>query len=242
MEYDNYNENIQEVIVKLGLLCFKQLGWNKLTENEIIMKMNHNNDTLTEIINQKNDEIYLLTNEIQNIKQGKQKEINEIKLELENQFSEELIHKFNFEKDKIKNEEIKEKNNTTNLIQNLNEKIYRLEESLQKEEEHSSLLSKIVDKKNFTNPTEQGDYAEKLLDDIIHEGLHFDDKTTIEDTSGCSGSGDRIITFPKYDLRLMIEMKNKGKIKKIPSKKRRGLKSYLQFTSSKDQKDLCDQQ
>jgi hypothetical protein len=214
MEYDNYNENIQEVLKKLGLLCFKQLGWNKLTEHEIILKMNNNNDTLTEIINDKNDELYILTNENKNIKQGKQKEINDIKLELENKFSEEFLQKINFEKEKIRNEEINEKNNTTNLIQNLNEKIYHLEETLQKEEEHSSLLSKIVDKKNFTNPTEQGDYAEKLLDDIIHEGLHFDDKTTIEDTSGCGGSGDRIITFPKYDLRLMIEMKNKGKIKK----------------------------
>ena len=112
MEYDNYNENIQEVLKKLGLLCFKQLGWNKLTEHEIILKMNNNNDTLTEIINDKNDELYILTNENKNIKQGKQKEINDIKLELENKFSEEFLQKINFEKEKIRNEEINEKNNT----------------------------------------------------------------------------------------------------------------------------------
>ena len=75
-----------------------------------------------------------------------------------------------------------------------------------------NLIRRFCDKKDFNNDTEQGDYAEKILDDIINNGLPFDDKAKIQDTSDYGGSGDRIITF--NTLRLMIEVKNKDPEKK----------------------------
>ena len=90
-----------------------------------------------------------------------------------------------------------------------------LEISLLKESnlKNEILIERFCDKKDFKNPTEQGDYAEKILDDIINSGLHFDDKIKIEDTSDYGGSGDRIITFSN-GCRLMVEVKNKDPVKK----------------------------
>jgi len=92
----------------------------------------------------------------------------------------------------------------------LMEKISFLE---QQQSVKNLIEERFCDKKDFNNPTEQGDYAEKILDDIINNGLPFDDKAKIQDTSDYGGSGDRIITFSNT-LRLMIEVKNKDPVKK----------------------------
>merc|ERR1711924_73615 len=92
----------------------------------------------------------------------------------------------------------------------MGDKISSLEQEKKKD---NILIERFCDKKDFNNPTEQGDYSEKILDDIINSGLHFDDKIKIEDTSDYGGSGDRIITFSN-GCRLMVEVKNKDPVKK----------------------------
>ena len=59
--------------------------------------------------------------------------------------------------------------------------------------------------KSFKNPTEQGNCTEKEFDDIINEGLPFDDKADIKDTSKPGGSGDRRIIFSN-GVKLMVEV------------------------------------
>ena len=73
---------------------------------------------------------------------------------------------------------------------------------------------KFTDKKDFNNPTEQGNEIEELFDYIVRtEGLPFDPKADIDPSSEHGGSGDRIIVFGN-GLKLMIEIKNKDTITK----------------------------
>ena len=69
------------------------------------------------------------------------------------------------------------------------------------------LPSKISEKKEFANTTEQGDYGEKFIDELVGPGLPFDSDAYIDDTHKVGGSGDRIIRF-KNGFVLMIEVKN----------------------------------
>lgn len=76
------------------------------------------------------------------------------------------------------------------------------------------LLDKLTEKKDFDNSTEQGNYGESFLDEIVDEkGLAFDTKAHIVDSSKEGGSGDRIIRFDNGFV-LMVEVKNENVIKK----------------------------
>ena len=73
-------------------------------------------------------------------------------------------------------------------------------------------LENVYGQKKFISSNEKGDYAEQWVQTVIDSGLPFDTKTTFKDTSQVSGSGDGIITIPSYNVRIMIEVKNKTAI------------------------------
>lgn len=75
------------------------------------------------------------------------------------------------------------------------------------------LLDNLTEKKKFNNSTEQGDYGEGFIDEIVNKGLHFDTEASIDDSSKVGGSGDRIIRF-KNGTVMMVEVKNENIIKK----------------------------
>jgi len=195
--YNNSNDTIKEIIINLGSCLFMKLEWDRLNDDEIIKRYNSNNDH--EYINQiKNDYEEKLNNIIQNnemINNGLKGRINELELNKEKNINEALVNVDkinNLEKQNLINElgMFKEKDRLTSLIE-----------------------EKICDKKEFNNPTEQGDYVEKLFDEIINDGLTYDTKAVISDTSDYGGSGDRIIKFSNGVV-IMIEVKNKDVIKK----------------------------
>ena len=71
----------------------------------------------------------------------------------------------------------------------------------------------LTEKKEFKNSTEQGNYGEGLIDEIVEAGLPFDTKAEPIDSSQIGGSGDRIIKFSNGFI-LMIEVKNENTITK----------------------------
>ena len=94
------------------------------------------------------------------------------------------------------------------------EQLYNEIKHLQKNKDVQEFLEeRFCDKTDFENPTEQGDHVENMFNEIVNSQLPFDDKATIDDTSTSGGSGDRIIRFSNGFV-LMIEVKNKGIIKK----------------------------
>ena len=208
---DDYSPEIQDFIKSIGLYVFIKLGFNKLSESEILEKCTNNSSedivqnyeekisTLKELNKNAIDDINSLNIQLLDQKQkiinDLQNQINEIKCSEAENIRIAMVQKdqmFNLEK------------------QNLLDKISFLEgqQSIK-----NLIEERFCDKKDFNNPTEQGDYAEKILDDIINEGIPFDDKAKIEDTSDTGGSGDRIITF-RNGFKLMIEVKNKDPVKK----------------------------
>jgi hypothetical protein len=210
--FHNYNHNIQSIIISLGLTIFNYLGYDKLSEKELLERYSENTSG------------NILENKLSEEKLKCEQTINENKLffseqkkdltkhyttiidELETKIKEQKIE------ETIKINEKMEYVNSMNkhTIDNYQKQISLLEDRIKTLE---VIENKLCDKNEFKNPTEQGDYAEKILDSIVYENLSYDDKARIVDTSDYGGSGDRIINFSN-GFRLMIEVKNKDTIKK----------------------------
>ena len=207
---EDYSPKVQEFIKNIGLYVFNKY-FNNLSETEIIQKCSNN--SVEDIVQNYEEQLTCLkiTNAetIQEIKNN-----NHTILNHKQQTIDELQNKIN--QMKCSESEIIE----TRISQNdqnheLQKEKLLFEISLLKESnlKNEILIERFCDKKDFSNPTEQGDYAEKILDNIINDGLQFDHKVKIEDTSDYGGSGDRIITFSN-GCRLMVEVKNKDPVKK----------------------------
>lgn len=195
--YKKSNETIKEIIINLGINVFKLLEWDKLNEEDIIKIYNNNDNN-----NYSNELKEYYETKIKNINDNNEITINNLK----NRINEIEINRDKSIGDNIKNieklHELEKKN--------LNDKIKSLEENNRLTE---LIEDKICDKKEFKNPTEQGDYVEKIFDEIVEKGLKYDTQAKINDTSDHGGSGDRIIKFSNGVV-LMIEVKNKDTIKK----------------------------
>lgn len=223
--FEQYTFDIQKIIVNLGLNVFNHIGMNKLSPEEIILKYSEKNGTMNEIYDSQIEEIKKRMKEENEIHRRELLQVKERYMKQEETlkekheiYLEKLHNKNQGEKDDI-NQQIKNQvSEKTNLQEELyQEKLKHLKKEIsmlhQQMSTYQLLEMKLCDKTSFENPTEQGDYAEKILDDIVNEGLPYDDKATIKDTSDTGGSGDRIITFGN-GFRLMIEAKNKDTIKK----------------------------
>lgn len=209
--FEDYSPEIQDFIKNIGLYVFTKFNFHKLTEEEILQ--NCSNNSVEDIVQNYEEKLSL-------IKQTNNETLSELRSN-----SDELLKHKQTMIDELHNEiyNIK-KSESENIHNSLNQnnKLHELEKQnlldkisfLEKEQSVKNLIEeRFCDKTEFSNPTEQGDYAEKILDGIINEGLPFDDKIKIEDTSDYSGSGDRIITFGN-GCRLMVEVKNKDPVKK----------------------------
>jgi hypothetical protein len=207
---EDYSPKVQEFIKNIGLYVFNKY-FNNLSETEILQKCSNN--SVEDIV--KNYEEQLTCLKITNAETIQEiKDNNHTILNHKQQTIEELQNTIN--QMKCSESEIIE----TRIAQNdqnheLQKEKLLFEISLLKESKlkNEILIERFCDKKDFNNPTEQGDYAEKILDNIINAGLQFDHKVKIEDTSDYGGSGDRIITFSN-GCRLMVEVKNKDPVKK----------------------------
>ena len=211
MIFEDYSPPIQDFIKNIGLYVFTKFNFHNLTEEEILQKCSNN--SVEDIIHNYEEKLSL-------IKQSNIDSLSELRssneelLKHKQSIVEELNNRIYSSKE-LESENIAnalEQNNKFNELekQNLLNKISFLEN----EQSIKFLIEeRFLDKKEFNNPTEQGDYAEKILDDIVNCGLPFDAKANVEDTSGYGGSGDRIITFDN-GFRLMVEVKNKDPVKK----------------------------
>ena len=207
---EEYSPKVQEFIKNIGLYVFTKY-FNNLSESEILQKCSNN--SVEDIVQNYEEQLsYLkITNSetIQEIKNNSQQILNYKQQTIEDLQTK--IDQMKCSESEIVGSRISENNKFhESEKKHLMEKISFLE---QQQSVKNLIEERFCDKKDFNNPTEQGDYAEKILDDIINNGLPFDDKAKIQDTSDYGGSGDRIITFSNT-LRLMIEVKNKDPVKK----------------------------
>ena len=209
--FEDYSPEIQDFIKNIGLYVFTKFNFHKLTEEEILQ--NCSNNSVEDIV-QNYEEKLSLIKQLKNDTLSELRDNNDSILEHKHSMIEDLYNQ-------IHSMKTSESENIQNALQQ-NNMLHELEKqnlinqitSLKEEQTVKELIeNRFCDKKEFNNPTEQGDYAEKILDTIINEGLPFDDKIKIEDTSDYGGSGDRIITFGN-GCRLMVEVKNKDPVKK----------------------------
>tara|TARA_Y100001935_G_C17289360_1_gene502340 strand:+ start:708 stop:1982 length:1275 start_codon:yes stop_codon:yes gene_type:complete len=208
--FEDYSPEVQDFIKNIGLYVFNKL-FNNLSETEILQKCSNN--SVEDIVQNYEEQLnYLKITNLETIQEIKNN--NQYTLDHKQQTIDDLQNKMNHMK-------FSESENIQNALDQ-NNKLHELEKQnllnkisfLEKEQSVKNLIEeRFCDKTEFSNPTEQGDYAEKILDAIINEGLPFDDKVKVEDTSDYGGSGDRIITFGN-GCRLMVEVKNKDPVKK----------------------------
>ena len=220
--YRNSSKGIQNVIINLGCNVFSYLKMDQLADEEILNKFSIIDKTGYTDINEKemNQQKTIYDSKMKSMIDEYSSIIDKLK-STKNEVTNEYEDKINKMKTEM-NTEIEEKISSIIEINNMkqeymNHQIESLKNELLIEKENQRLVSiieeKFSDKTDFKNPTEQGNYAEEILDEIVnsHE-LQFDDKTKIENTALTGGSGDRIITFSN-GFRLMIEVKNKDTIK-----------------------------
>jgi hypothetical protein len=209
--FEDYSPEIQDFIKNIGLYVFTKFNFHKLTEEEILQ--NCSNNSVEDIV-QNYEEKLSLIKQLNNDTLSELRDNNDSILKHKHSMIEDLYNQ-------IHSMKTSESENIQNALQQ-NNMLHELEKqnlinqitSLKEGQTVKELIeNRFCDKKEFNNPTEQGDYAEKILDTIINEGLPFDDKIKIEDTSDYGGSGDRIITFGN-GCRLMVEVKNKDPVKK----------------------------
>ena len=80
-------------------------------------------------------------------------------------------------------------------------------------ENKQNTIDEFIGRRQFKNNTEQGNYGERIIDEIVEKGLPYDKKADCIDSSKVGGSGDRIIKFDN-GKNLMVEVKLKGTITK----------------------------
>lgn len=230
--YLDSSESIQNIIINLGTTCFSKIFSGK-TDGEIIALCSQKNSNVIEEMYEKeisflkkriDDNFTQHQNELaetsKNILQTKQNEINELetkiiilKKEFENTFDE----KFNSEKKNVNEKLIAQEkihkseiSKMENIIETLEEKTEELKKDKMNQQK---ALDTWIGQRKFSNNTEQGNVGEKIMDDVVNQGLSFDKRATIEDSSQVGGSGDRIIKFNTGD-NCMVEVKKKGVVTK----------------------------
>ena len=215
--FNNLNNEVKNIIINFGCSVFEYLRLNELNEEEIIMKYSSSfeKNKLEEHFKKKEE----LLNNIQHDRDKQTEErINSMRDKYENRI-EELYSK----NDSLQNDINNKVDEIVNAHITNNDKYHKLErDKLLLEVNHTKeyndiyklIEDKLCDNTNFSNTNEQGDYTEKIFDDIVKvDGLKYDEDAKIIDTSDIPGSGDRIIQFSN-GFRLMIEIKNKNTIEK----------------------------
>ena len=230
--YLDSNEHIQNIIINLGTTCYQKMFSNKSNEEVIAMSSKSDSKVIEEMYEKEisflksciDDNNIKHRNELiengKNILHVKQNEIKELenkiiilKKEFEENIEEKILSEKNFVNEKLISQEKLFQSELSKLqliIDNLNKN----NEQLKKDNiDKQNALDTWVGQRKFNNNTEQGNVGEKIIDEIVNEGLSFDKKAIIEDSSQIGGSGDRIIKYDTGDS-CMVEVKKKGVITK----------------------------
>ena len=231
--FEILSDKAKDYVIQLGLGLFKHCGFDRLEEEELIMRYNTNNvddqiDTYKETIdrlkkdkesrnNYHTEREEELRKQYESRLQTKGEILNDKNISLERQI-ETLTNKImkgeNSCRDNIRNEYENKYQERINEMKGLHSsEIDRINQENKLLEERLVPLLILTEKKSFNNSTEQGNYGEGLIDEIVEAGLPFDTKAEPIDSSQMGGSGDRIIKFSNGFI-LMIEVKNENTITK----------------------------
>lgn len=231
--YRNLSDKEKDIVIQLGLGCYKHLGFDTLEEEELVMRYNTNNidgqmDTYKETIDRlKKDKESLnnyhtereeeLRKQYESKLQTKGEILNNKNILLETQIetlTNEIVKCENSFRDKFRKEFENKYQERINEMKGLHSlEIDRIKQENKVIKERVEPLLLLTEKKEFKNSTEQGNYGEGLIDEIVEAGLPFDTKAEPIDSSQIGGSGDRIIKFSNGFI-LMIEVKNENTITK----------------------------
>ena len=219
--YESSSNEIQEIIQILGGYSFTHLKKNNRMNDNDLIELFSKDDNLADIYNDKLNKLQISNDEA--IKTLEEKHKTELRNhnEMNGLKEKEYQKQINTIREDTRGSMIKEMDDLTKInnlkLEKMQMDLDQLQDQVKEYKEKERLTEiiedKFVDKVKFKNPTEQGNYAEDILNDIVdsHE-LSFDDKATIQRTADTGGSGDRIIIFSN-GFRLMIEVKNKDTIK-----------------------------
>ena len=205
--YEQMNKQTQMIIYHLGYGVYKKICEN-LSDKEIINKLSSN---------EKIQELHKTVEELKNINRSDRNSyMNEKNNELNGQRDNlQKIHNTEIERLKDETERIKheyqqrysEQDELWKQKMEMMEKTKDKENSLLKEQlgQYNSMFGKT----SHSNTKEKGEFAEKWIQTLVDKGLPFDEDAIFTDTSEIKGSGDGILSLKKFNIKIMIEMKNK---------------------------------
>ena len=196
-----YNESsniIQQFIISIGTSVYS-LCFQGLTDDEIFHKYHSStSDTIVKVLQ---DEISEWKHKLYETKVSHSEEVISVQ--------QSVVTKVDSETEIIKQQHAKEIEMIEKNISLENKikdgKIKLLENTNLTNEK---VIHTFLEKRDFVNSNEKGDYAENWLKHITNKGLPFDSNAFLENTSKIYGSGDGILHIPGYKCRVMIEMKN----------------------------------
>jgi len=200
-----FNESsnvIQQFIISIGTSVYSQY-FQGLTDDEILHKYHSStSDTIVQVLQ---DEISQLQHKFNETKVSHSEELLSLQ--------QSVVAKVDSETETIKQQHAKEIEMNGRNISLENKMKDEMIQFLKKTNNtNDTVIRTALEKRDFKNSKEKGDYAEHWLQNITNKGLPFDSNSFMDDTSEEYGSGDGILHIPEYKCRIMIEMKNKTAI------------------------------
>ena len=221
--YNDSSNGIRVIMEILGAFAYCKLGWDKLSEEEVILK--YSKENMNKLSEMYEFQVDALVNENSILKKKLEDNISQHQKEIEQSIEQEKIHN-SFVISKLKQDKIIIENS---IEKSVNDKLLVIEEkhkmelsSREKEielvkeklnasNEKQHIYNELIGKRVFKNNTEQGVYGENFIDEVVNVGLSCDKAAEVIDSSKVGGSGDRVIKFSNGKT-LMIEVKYKDRI------------------------------
>jgi len=221
--YNDSSNGIRVIMEILGAFAYCKLGWDKLSEEEVILK--YSKENMNKLSEMYEFQVDALVNENSILKKKLEDNILQHQKEIEQSIEQEKIHN-SFVISKLKQDKIIIENS---IEKSVNDKLLVIEEkhkmelsSREKEielvkeklnasNEKQHIYNELIGKRVFKNNTEQGVYGENFIDEVVNVGLSCDKAAEVIDSSKVGGSGDRVIKFSNGKT-LMIEVKYKDRI------------------------------
>ena len=203
ISYDNVSKQHQELIIKFGEIIYNKLDISNCSDiDEYFKNENNINEKLKQSFNEglmiNKMEIEKYQTQIKLIEEEYQEKINNLNITINNK-DKEIISNINLHQSYYQNGFDEGKLYNNGLL-----------EEKEKQLKDKTELLELYRPKIYENMKQKGDMVEDLINDELVRKINR--MAFVIDTSDIWGSGDRIVSFPKY--KMMIECKNKTSIKK----------------------------
>jgi hypothetical protein len=204
--YNDSSNEIRVIMEILGAFAYCKLGWDKLSEEEVILK--YSKENMNKLSEMYEFQVDALVNENSILKKKLDDNILQHQNEIEQSIEKGKIHN-SFVISKLKQDKIIIENSIEKIVNDkvlvIEEKhkidlssrekeielvkennileLKCMEEKLNASNEKQHIYNELIGKRVFKNNTEQGVYGENFIDEVVNVGLSCDKAAEVIDSS-----------------------------------------------------------